>query len=62
MGLFGFMDLMIFVKWTTDWDAYEKVPREVEPGVMRREIAPGIIQTMITMFIKMGVKAPLSAQ
>lgn len=24
MALFGFMDLMIFVKWTTDWSAIEK--------------------------------------
>lgn len=23
-ALFGFMDLMIVVKWTTDWDKYEK--------------------------------------
>ena len=23
MALFGFMDLMIFVKWTTNWDAIE---------------------------------------
>jgi vacuolar-type H+-ATPase subunit I/STV1 len=24
MALFGFMDIMIFVKWMTDWDAVEK--------------------------------------
>jgi hypothetical protein len=25
MALFGFMDLLIFVKWTTDWEAQEAV-------------------------------------
>lgn len=47
MALFGLMDLMIIVKWTTDWGAWHH-----EHG----EIAPGVISAMITMFIKMGVK------
>lgn len=25
MALFGFMDLLIFVKWTTDWEALEAI-------------------------------------
>jgi V-type H+-transporting ATPase subunit a len=36
------MDLFIIIKWTTDWGD---------------KPAPGIIQTMITMFIQMGYKA-----
>jgi V-type H+-transporting ATPase subunit a len=23
MALFGFMDILIFIKWTTDWDTLE---------------------------------------
>lgn len=48
MCLFGLMDLMIVVKWVTDWDAYH----EEHPD----EIAPGVISTMIVMFIKGGAK------
>jgi V-type H+-transporting ATPase subunit a len=49
--LFGFMDYMIIVKWTTDWEAHTATTGEV---------APGIIGAMITMFIGMGNKAPPS--
>ena len=45
LALFGFMDYMIIVKWTTDWATHEK-----ETG----EIAPGIIGAMIVMFIQGG--------
>lgn len=46
-ALFGFMDYMIIVKWTTDWDK-----KLAGTG----EIAPGIISTMITMMINFGYK------
>ncbi len=46
-ALFGFMDYLIIVKWTTDWETVTKGTNE---------IAPAIIQTMITMFIQGGVK------
>ena len=45
--LFGFMDYMIIIKWLTNWDAHLE-----ETG----EIAPGIINTMIVMFIQMGTR------
>lgn len=50
MCLFGFMDMMIIIKWLTDWETYEK------EHVKNNLIAPGIIQTMITMFIGFGNK------
>ena len=46
-ALFGFMDYMIIVKWTTDWEAHKAATGED---------APGIIGAMITMFIGMGHK------
>ena len=49
LALFGFMDYMIIVKWTTDWDAHK-----TETG----EIAPGIIGAMIVMFIQGGKTSP----
>lgn len=42
VALFGFMDYMIIVKWTTDWGAVE-----ADTG----KAAPGIIGAMILMFI-----------
>ena len=48
LALFGFMDLMIIVKWTTDWDAWQADHPD--------EVAPGIISAMIVMFIKGGSK------
>lgn len=47
LALFGFMDYLIVVKWTTDWDS----------TLTGNEVPPAIIQTMITMFIQGGVKA-----
>lgn len=41
--LFGFMDFMIVLKWVTDWS-------EMHDG----KVAPGIISTMIVMFINFG--------
>jgi V-type H+-transporting ATPase subunit a len=49
MALFGFMDLMIIIKWTTDWEPIEKETNEV---------APALIKTMIVMFINQGNKPP----
>jgi hypothetical protein len=46
------MDYMIIVKWVTNWEV-----KEAETG----EIAPGIINTMIIMFIQGGSK-PCSKQ
>ena len=46
LALFGFMDLMIIVKWLTDWSKLDKTMNN----------APGIINTMIVMFIQMGAK------
>ena len=47
--LFGFMDLAIFKKWTTDWAAVQQ-----ETG----QYAPSIINTMIIMVINGGVEPP----
>jgi V-type H+-transporting ATPase subunit a len=47
LALFGFMDYMIIVKWTTDWDAHKAATSEA---------APGIIGSMILMFIQGGNK------
>mmetsp|Transcript_28072 Transcript_28072/g.42443 ORF Transcript_28072/g.42443 Transcript_28072/m.42443 type:complete len:172 (+) Transcript_28072:335-850(+) len=52
-ALFGFMDYLIITKWLTDWDAVTKGTNEV---------APAIIQAMITMFIQGGVKKPNDVQ
>jgi len=46
--LFGFMDLMIILKWLTDWSTMEK----------GSERAPSIISAMITMCIQVGVRTP----
>lgn len=48
-ALFGFMDILIIVKWTTDWATKEAAATD-------GAIAPGIISTMIVMFIQGGVK------
>lgn len=40
-ALFGFMDSLIIVKWTTDWDAVK-----AQTGT----VPPGIVETMIVMF------------
>jgi len=42
VALFGFMDLMIIIKWTTNW--------------ADSATAPSVIQTLIVMFINMGNK------
>ena len=42
-SLFGFMDYLIVVKWTTDWISKEKADNTMK--------APGVVQAMITMFI-----------
>jgi len=47
------MDYMIIVKWTTDWNAIEN-----DTG----KVAPGIIGSMILMFIQMGNKDPNSIE
>ena len=54
MCLFGFMDLMIILKWLTNWEKYE------QDHIGNQMIAPGIIQTMITMFIGFGNKVTSS--
>ena len=41
VALFGYMDLLIIMKWLTDWTG-------------RESKAPSIIQTMIAMFIEFG--------
>lgn len=48
--LFGFMDYMIILKWLTNW--------EDEKYTSNNEFAPGIINTMIIMFINVGNKPP----
>lgn len=68
-ALFGFMDILIFIKWTTDWDQVEKdYNQKFINGAMgdyngaplmnhqftKGESTPSIIQTMIVMFIKAG--------
>jgi len=64
MALFGFMDILIFMKWTTDWDEVEadynknmatiKGDYKMAHVYTKGESTPSIIQTMIVMFIKMG--------
>jgi V-type H+-transporting ATPase subunit a len=49
--LFGFMDYMIIAKWLTNWEDPDSNSFQKQG-----EIAPGIINTMIVMFIQMGVK------
>lgn len=44
--LFGFMDYLIIGKWLTDWDQVND-DSNMQP--------PGVILTMITMFLKAGV-------
>lgn len=46
MALFGFMDMLIIIKWTTDWSAPE----------YEGERPPAIIQAIINMFVKLGAK------
>ena len=51
LALFGFMDWLIIAKWTTDWETVEaQSVKDGHPGV-----APGIISTMIIMFLSGGV-------
>jgi len=41
LALFGYMDLMIIIKWLTNWEGQESN-------------APSVITTMIDMFLNMG--------
>lgn len=41
LALFGYMDLMIIMKWLTDWEG-------------REQYAPSVIGTMIDMFLNLG--------
>jgi len=56
--LFGFMDVLIVAKWRTDWYALAAAAHEadiakgVKDPIMQQ--APGIINTMIMMFIAGG--------
>jgi hypothetical protein len=51
LALFGFMDWLIIVKWQTDWEVKEAQSiKDGNPG-----FAPGIIPTMIIMFLSGGV-------
>jgi len=54
LALFGFMDWLIVVKWQTDWESKEA--QSIIDGKPMR--APGIISTMIVMFLSGGVPAP----
>jgi len=53
--LFGFMNLLIVTKWTTDWYGLAAAAHQAHPDEPMKE-APGIINTMIMMFINGGVR------
>lgn len=48
------MDFLIISKWVTDWN----IKYKENPGMT----APGVINTMIAMFIGMGTKSPNSKE
>ena len=50
LSLFGFMDMLIIVKWTTDWEGKQKAYHKLHPKLPLKK-APSIITTMIEMFI-----------
>lgn len=50
VSLFGFMNLLIVIKWTTDWEAEQKAYHHDHPKLPLKR-APSIITTMIEMFI-----------
>ena len=50
LSLFGFMDMLIIVKWTTDWEGKQKAYHKLHPKLPIKK-APSIITTMIEMFI-----------
>lgn len=50
VSLFGFMDMLIIVKWTTDWDEKVKTYHVKNPKLPAKR-PPSIITTMIEMFI-----------
>ena len=49
-SLFGFMDILIIVKWTTNWENEEKIYHKEHPKLPTKR-APSIITEMIGMFI-----------
>lgn len=51
LALFGFMDWLIIVKWQTDWEVKEA--QSIKDG--NPQIAPGIIPTLIIMFLSGGI-------
>ncbi len=54
LGLFGYMNFLIFYKWCTDWSFSSSNPN---PG-----IPPNLIDTLISIVLKPGnVRAPACA-
>ena len=53
MCLFGFMNILIIIKWTTDWEAETAKYHKEHPKLPNKR-APSIIATMIDMFINGG--------
>ena len=51
--LFGFMNVLIVKKWTTDWYALAEADHQKDPSAPMKE-PPAIINTMIMMFISGG--------
>mmetsp|Transcript_21917 Transcript_21917/g.16262 ORF Transcript_21917/g.16262 Transcript_21917/m.16262 type:complete len:87 (+) Transcript_21917:376-636(+) len=50
LAMFGFMDLLIIVKWLTNWPA------------MTDGVPPSVITMMIDMFLHMGVPSTYYTQ
>ena len=57
MCLFGFMNILIIIKWTTDWEAETAKYHKEHPKLPNKR-APSIIATMIDMFINGGKHPP----
>ena len=55
--LFGFMNVLIVTKWTTDWYALAEADHQKYPQEQMKQ-APAIINTMIMMFISGGERPP----
>jgi hypothetical protein len=53
------MDILIIVKWTTNWENEEKIYHKEHPKLPSKR-APSIITSMIEMFIQGGVHSPES--
>eukprot|EP00461_Guttulinopsis_vulgaris_P001672 UN01672 len=54
LSTFGWMILMIIIKWCINWDDVS----HSKDGLKGSAMAPALIQTMINMFLKVGAEIP----